>query len=200
MGKKLFITWIFFVVCVYFAEAQIPGQAEDISPLLVGESLPNTELTSVDGSKHEILELAAKKPTVFLVYRGGWCPFCNAHLAEIQGVQSDIVELGYQILAVSPDSPENLINTVDDKQLSYRLFSDSNCDFIKAAGIAFQAPERSAERLVDWSGGLNEGLLPVPSVFVTDREGKILFEYINPDYRTRISADLLIAVLKSLAI
>jgi peroxiredoxin len=67
-------------------------------------------------------------------------------------------------------------------------------------GIAFKAPERSAARLFDYSGGLNEGYLPVPSVFIVDTSGKIAFEYINPDYKTRISADLLLAVLEQLKI
>ena len=52
--------------------------------------------------------------------------------------------------------------------------------------------------LSEKSGGLNEGILPVPSIFVVDTSGKILFEYINPDYKTRLSSSLLLAVLKNL--
>jgi hypothetical protein len=39
----------------------------------------------------------------------------------------------------------------------------------------------------------NKGVLPVPSVFVTNKQGEILFEYINPNYKTRISGSLLLA-------
>ena len=48
------------------------------------------------------------------------------------------------------------------------------------------------------SNGRNEGFLPVPAVFVVDTSGTILFEYINPDYSTRISTELLLAVLNEL--
>ncbi len=38
----------------------------------------------------------------------------------------------------------------------------------------------------------------MPSLFVVNTVGKILFEYINPDYRTRLSAKLLLAALHDL--
>lgn len=55
-----------------------------------------------------------------------------------------------------------------------------------------------SDMMTDRSGAKSEGLMPVPSVFFVDTSGKILFEYINPDFRTRLSAGLLIAVLKEL--
>jgi hypothetical protein len=65
-------------------------------------------------------------------------------------------------------------------------------------GIAFEARERNLEKLLRYSDGSNTGFLPVPSVFITDPGGLILFEYINPNYKTRMSARLLIAVLQNL--
>jgi peroxiredoxin len=178
--------------------AQIPGKAEDISPLLYGETIPEAMLVSPDGSKQSLLALIGKKPTVLLFYRGGWCPYCNTHLAEIQQAESEIIGLGYQIVAVSPDSPENLKGSVDKNHLKYDLYSDGDGTLAKAMGIAFQAPGRSSDMLKKWSGGFNNGFLPVPSLFVVDTSGTIVFEYINPEYKTRLSSDLLLAVLKAL--
>ena len=69
---------------------------------------------------------------------------------------------------------------------------------MQAMGIAFKAEERKQKRLLNYSGGLNDGFLPVPSVFVVDTKGQIRFEYINPNYKTRLSARLLLAVLQNL--
>jgi peroxiredoxin len=178
--------------------AQIPERAEDICPLLNGETIPDASLTAPDGNSHQISGIIGTKPTVLLFYRGGWCPYCNAHLAEIQEIEAEIIQLGYQIVAVSPDSPENLQQTDEKQKLNYSLYSDADGTFTKGIGIAFKAPERMSDRLTKYSDGKNEGILPVPSVFVVDTSGKILFEYINPDYRTRMSASLLLAVLKEL--
>ena len=145
-----------------------------------------------------MLDILSKQPTVIMFYRGGWCPYCNKHLTEIKGVESKIIKLGFQIIAISPDSPENLQLTDSKNTLSYSLYSDGDGTLMKAIGIAFKAPERSMEKLLKNSDGLNEGYLPVPSVFVVNTSGIIEFEYINPFYKSRLDADLLLAVLKKL--
>ncbi len=196
--KTLF--FLFLVFIAFSVSAQLPEKAEDISPLLIGEKIPDATIKSPEGNDHQVLELFSQKPTVMFFYRGGWCPYCNTHLAEIQEAETRILELGYQIIGISPDSPENLKATDEKNKLNYSLYSDGDGKFTKAMGIAFKASERSAARLFDYSGGLNEGYLPVPSVFIIDTSGTIAFEYINPDYKTRLSAGLLLAVLKELKI
>jgi peroxiredoxin len=180
------------------AHAQLPEKAENISPLLIGATIPDALLEAPDGSSHQLTNIMGQKPTVLLFYRGGWCPYCNAHLSEIQDAESEVVKLGYQIVAISPDSPENLKLSNEKQKLNYSLYSDGDGKLCKAIGIAFKAPEKYAGMLTEKSGGLNNGFLPVPSVFVVDTTGKIVFEYINPDYKTRLTSKLLIAVLKNL--
>lgn len=196
--KNVTLIFIFLGLAVFTATAQLPEKAEDISPLLIGETIPEAELKAPDATSHNVSVIITEKPTVLLFYRGGWCPFCNAHLSEIQGVQSEIVKLGYQIVAISPDSPKNLQATDEKDKLDYSLYSDADGKFIQSLGIAFKAPDKYTGMLYKKSDGLNKGFLPVPSVFVVDTSGKILFEYINPDYKTRLSAGLLMAVLKEL--
>jgi peroxiredoxin len=196
--KKLILFFVAATLFSFSGYTQVAEKAEDISPLLNGEILPDAVLKAPDGSAHNLSEVLKQKPSVVLFYRGGWCPFCNAHLAEIQEVQNEVVNLGYQIIAISPDSPENLQATDEKQELAYSLYSDADGKLTKAIGIAFKAPERYSGMLSEKSDGLNDGFLPVPSVFVTDTSGKITFEYINPDYKTRLSGGLLLAVLKEL--
>ena len=178
--------------------AQIPENPEDISPLLIGESIPQGALVAPDGSDHSISEIIKNQPTVLLFYRGGWCPYCNAHLSEIQAAESKILKLGFQIVAVSPDSPDNLRIATEENDLKYHLFSDTGAKFIQQVGIAFQAPENYSNLLSDKSDGENPGILPVPSVFILNTEGQILFEYINPNYKIRLKSSMLLAILKGL--
>lgn len=198
MKRQFYLIITLIAMIANTVNAQLPNKAEDISPLLYGETIPDAKLTSPEGNSVSLNELITQKPTILLIYRGGWCPYCNAHLSEIQKVDKEILSLGYQILAISPDSPENLKQTSDKDKLTYSLYSDADGKLIKAMGLAFQAPEKYTGMLSEKSGGLNEGFLPVPSVFVVDMKGKILFEYIDPDYSTRLSASLLLAVLKNL--
>lgn len=197
--KKITLILLTIGISTTFLNAQIAEKTEDISPLLIGETIPSVELKTPKGELKTTTSIFAEKPTVVLIYRGGWCPFCNVHLSEIQSVQKDILKLGYQIIAISPDSHENLQATDEKNKLDYSLYSDADGTLIKAMGLAYKAPEKYALMLSEKSGGKNsEGFLPVPSMFVVDATGKILFEYINPDYKVRISANLLLAVLREL--
>jgi len=203
LNKKIMKKTVLSIVTILLAMAttlaQLPEKAEDISPLLYGETIPDATLLAPDGTGHQLYSLIKEKPSVLLFYRGGWCPYCNRHLAEIQEVEDDVKDLGYQIIAISPDSPENLTNTDNEQELKYRLFSEAEGKLSKAVGIAFQAPKKYGDMLNNRSDGLNnEGFLPVPSVFVVNDEGVIKFEYINPDYSTRVSGKLLLAVLRVL--
>jgi peroxiredoxin len=178
--------------------AQLPERAEDISPLLIGEKIPELALTSLEGNSVTTQTVLNGKPSVILVYRGGWCSYCNKHMSEIGTIEKEILDLGYQIIAINPDSPEKLREAKGKSETNYILYSDAEGKFSEGLGIAFKAPERYAPMLSESSAGKNSGFLPVPSVYVVNSEGLVMFQYINPDFRVRISAKLMLAVLQSL--
>lgn len=176
-----------------------PEKASDISPLLIGEQVPVASLPAADGKVYDLNAGFAEKPTILIFYRGGWCPFCNRELAGIQSIQGELVKLGYQIIAISTDSPENLSKSIEKNKLSYKLLSDADLAVSKQFGLAFKAPAAYSKTLETGSDGKNvDKLLPVPSVFIVDKKGVIQFEYINPDYSQRISPELMVAVAGSL--
>jgi len=177
----------------------VPAKPTDISPLLIGESVPAVTLPDATGKPISLNAKIAAKPTILIFYRGGWCPFCNRELAGIQSIEANLRKMGYQIIAISTDSPENLSKTMDKQKLTYTLLSDSELSASKQFGIAFVAPKAYEKTLIEGSNGKNVNkLLPVPSVFILNTKGTIQFEYINPDFKQRISPDLLIGVADAL--
>lgn len=195
--KKFLLTSTFILLSL-ISFAQIAENAEDVTPIKVGEQISNIEVTSLEGQQNSILKVVKEKPTVLLFYRGGWCPYCNKHLAAVGQSNEEIQKLGYQIVGVSPDAPERLNKSVTKNKLSYKLYSDGDGSLIKAMGIAFKAPEKYSNMLLKHSDDKNSEVLPVPSLFVLDTNGTIVFEYVNPDYKTRMSPEDLIKTLKSL--
>ena len=180
-----------------FLTAQVADKPEDVSPLLIGEKIQNTKVFDVEGKVIQTDDVLNQK-TVLIVYRGGWCPYCNSQLADIQEIESEIVKLGYKIIAVSPDAPEFLKETQSDKKLHYNLYSDSEGLFMKELGIAFKAPEKYGKMLGKYSENKNTEFLPVPMVYVLNKNREIEFLYINPDYKFRLKGDVLMGVLKAL--
>ncbi|MBK8504873.1 MAG: AhpC/TSA family protein [Saprospiraceae bacterium] len=190
--------WCSMVLLSLSMKAQMPEMAEDISPLLIGEQIPDLKLSGSAGDSMSLHELFKEAPTVLIFYRGGWCPYCNTHLAEIGQLEEMIKQLGYQVIGVSPEDSEYLMEAASKNDLKYRLISDSDGRLSQGMGIAFKAPERYTQRLSERSSGQNQGFLPVPSLFIVDTNGLIQFEHINPDYKQRMNGELLLTVLEAL--
>ncbi|MDI5950856.1 peroxiredoxin-like family protein [Flavobacterium yafengii] len=196
--KKIICLVLFAIGLSVHAQNNLPKLATEIAPLLIGEKIPNVTLTSVENTDVNVTELISKKRTVLVFYRGGWCPYCNAHLAALGEAEKELLDLGYQIIAISPDAPKSLKVTDDKEKLNYLLLSDSTGELSRAVGIAFQAPENYKAIITKGSEGVNSSFLPVPAVFILNTNAEIEFEHITPNFKNRISNDLLIAVAKSL--
>ncbi|TMO44768.1 peroxiredoxin-like family protein [Pseudoalteromonas ruthenica] len=180
----------------------ISDSAEGVSPLLPGLSVPDVTLKDTQGQPVALKKLLANKPTVLVVYRGGWCPYCSKQLKNIQNIEQQIAEMGLQIIAVSPDSPEKLAQSTISSP-TYQLLSDDQLALAQAMGLAFFLDDKTAKVYrnklgVNFVGldGEQKVALPVPAVFVLDTQGMVHFQYANPNYRVRLSEPLLLAAAK----
>jgi len=196
--KISFSFWMLMGFLPLTGFSQLPEKAEDAVPLKVGEVVPSLVLTSVSGESVPLTKIFKEKPTILIFYRGGWCPYCNQHLAEMASYEEAILEMGYQIVAVSPDSPENLGKTMDKDEINYTLLSDSRGELIKAMGIAYQATFLYESIRSKGATGEKLDLLPVPSLFVLDQNGVIQYEHVDPDYKVRMSGEELMNILRHL--
>lgn len=182
---------------------RVAGSADDIRPLFVGEKVPDVSFKDTEGKTIKLNSLLENGPTVLVFYRGGWCPYCNMQLSQLREIEDRILNLGYQITAVSADSPSNVTKSIEKHSMHYTLLSDNTMDAAKSFGIAFKVDKEGLERgkahgvSLDEASGFDHHILPVPAVFVVDKSGTILFEYVNPDYHVRLSAKVLLAVLKA---
>lgn len=178
---------------------RIPQNPEDISPLLCGEKIPMAVLVDVSGKRFDLNRAISQKPTILVFYRGGWCPYCTRQLSGLQEAFPGLEEMGYQLIAISTDEYEGLMKAAAKEKLSYTLLSDADLSLSKQMGIAYKAPKDYWEMLPKTTGGKDTDLLlPVPSVFILDQKGIIHFEFINPDFKQRLSSNLLLAAASSI--
>lgn len=181
----------------------IPSSAEAVNPLKEGNKIPAVNLISPEGDSFDLKAYVKEQPVVLIFYRGGWCPYCNIHLQELMEADPELRTMGYQILAVSPDKPEKLAESLKKHEMTYRLLSDPAMSAAKAFGVAYQVGESTVKRYKENGIELphgpekNQHLLPVPSVFVIDREGIIRYVYFNADIKTRIKTDDLLQEAKN---
>jgi peroxiredoxin len=191
----LLFAFIFNSICVL---AQMPAKPEEVSPLLIGENIPVIQISDAMGNNFDLNSAIARQPTLLIFYRGGWCPYCNKQLSGLQEIENELKKMGYQIIAISTDSPDNLKVSATKNKLDYTLLSDADLTVSKQFGLAYKAPVAYDKILPASSGGKNvDKLLPVPSVFIISKKGNIRFEYINVDFKQRINPDLLKAVAQA---
>ena len=196
--KKIILLSIFLLLFSIENFTQVFDKAEDICPLLVGETLPNEQVMNLESKPIELFSILKLKPTVLVFYRGGWCPYCNMQLAALAEAEPDILKLGYQVVAISPEDNENLQPTIEKDSINYQLFSDPGGNLIQNIGIAFKTKTPSKIYASAKTKGKVSDVLPVPTVMIVNTEGVILFEYINPNYKQRLTTKLLLAVLNGL--
>ncbi|MBI4403420.1 MAG: AhpC/TSA family protein [Deltaproteobacteria bacterium] len=187
------------------AVGTVATSQDSVCPLKVGARVPDLSLTTPDGKKFNLNNAFRKHPAVLIFYRGGWCPYCNTQLGELATIESRLIELGYQILAVSPDRPEKLRESIAKHKLSYQLLSDSDTKAIRAFGLAFTLDEDAVKKLkgygidIEASSGSKDHVLPVPAVFLVNREGTVVFQYANPDYKVRLKPEILLSAAAAYA-
>jgi len=174
-----------------------------INPLMIGQSIPESELKTTDGEMFNLKHAVEKQKIVLIYYRGGWCPYCNVHLKQLEEIEPKLRELGYRIIAVSADKPSNVQQSIDKDQLTYTLLSDASMKTAEAFGIAFKVDKPTLKKLDSYNIDLEEAsgqkhhMLPVPSVFLIGTDGIIDFVYANPDYKVRLEPEVLLAAAEA---
>jgi peroxiredoxin len=188
-----------------WAEAELPAKAESVRPIALGQAMPAFKVNDRFGAT---VTYQPGEPTVIVTYRGGWCPYCNTQLQDLRKVIPTLDELGVRVWFLSGDSPDDLYASLQDKTqaaiegLGYTILSDANLDAARKLGIAFQAPPRTidyvaSKGVIDGSAIGQHQALAVPSVFVVDASGVIRYRFFDPDYKSRLPADDLLAQVRA---
>ena len=193
------------------ADVPIAESADQVQPLGAGDPAPRFVVAAVESSPVEFDPQNLDKPVMLLVFRGGWCPYCNMYLAEMRHVIPEIQAMGIDVLFLSGDRPEMLYKSLEHEAqeeiagLDYTILSDADAQASVALGIAFKAPQRAMDYVNKKGDGFPEssmdrhGVLPVPAVFAIGRDGVIEFAFVNPDYKVRLPADELLAAARAIA-
>lgn len=184
------------------ANAEIYSDATQVRPLLPGKEVPEIVVHDVNGEAVTINPDSFDKPLVLTFYRGGWCPYCNLHLAELRHAEAELRELGFDVWFISPDKSEFLAEgeTADN---GYTLLSDNDASAAQAFGIAFEVDDETDAQYKEYGVDLNQRsgnthrALPAPATFLIGTDGVVQFGYVNPDYKVRLAPEVLLAAARA---
>jgi peroxiredoxin len=158
----------------------LPASADLTTPLKKGDRAPGFTIRTVEGKPYVFDPDNLDRPTILISFRGGWCPYCNMHLSELRTVIPEIRESGYDVLFLSNDRPETLYSSLKQET------QEDIDDYLDEKGRDYEGSSIG-----------KHNALAVPAVYVINKSGDIVYDFVEADYKVRLPADDLLAAAKA---
>ena len=185
--------------------AQLIASGATERALKEGEQAPDFTLPDAFGQPVTLAHLLQHGPVVITFYRGAWCPYCNLELHAYQRALPQIQALGATLVAISPQTPDHSLSTVEQRELSFMVLSDVGNVVARRFGLAFtiDAAVRAAHQQVGANlpafNGDESWELPIAGTYIVDQAGTVRLAFVDPDFMHRLDPSVIIARLKELS-
>jgi len=122
----------------------------------------------------------------------------------LQRQMDRIKELGATLVAVSPQTIESSLETMERNQISFDILSDTGNKLARQLGIVFQLPTEL--RPIYASFGINPPSvngddsfeLPLTATYLIDQNQKIRFAFVDADYTKRMEPEEIVVELSKI--
>jgi len=171
-----FLTLLFWLIYLRWYSV---FKGRDAKALSVGSSLPEFQLESMDS--HTVSsESFMAKPHLLLFYRGNWCPFCTAQIAELATAWKRLEALGVTIILISPQSVKKNLQLAAKFDVPMFFLRDRNNEAAKKLGIVHKWGTPMGMQVLGYDSDT-----VLPTVIITNAQGKIVFSDQTDNYRVR---------------
>ena len=159
--------------------------------LQVGSSIQPFELLNQDGKPIRSAELLQQGPLIICFIRGRWCPFCVGQMEAMNAIVPELQERRASLVAISPQTVHQSYLMADQHKLRFPLLSDSGNEIAKQFGLVYRVPDYQQEIYkrvfvnLPFVNGNDGWGLPIPATYILDRDHKVLYASVNPDYTER---------------
>jgi peroxiredoxin len=183
--KKLFGC----IICLGMINMAISQEAPE--GLFIASKAPDFKAKDQLGNEVKLKDLLKKGKVVLLFYRGYWCPYCNRELSRLNDSLHLIAEKGATVVAVTPEKPDYIDSTLSKTKARFSILYDEGMKIMKAYDVEFEVQEnvltryRNAGIDIEKNNGSNGKYLPVPAVYIIDKESTVTYRFFNQDYRKR---------------
>ncbi len=174
------------------ARAELERSAAASHALQAGATAPDIILPNVDGRSVRLYTELQRGPVVLVFYRGGWCPFCSLHLRGFQKSLADFEAAGAQVIAISPQLPDQSLTTKEKDELAFPVLSDVGLHTAQAFGVAYELPRALLDLhrdfevpLEDFNGAEGSTRLPMPATFVIRSDRTVAYAHVDTDFMQR---------------
>ncbi len=105
-----------------------------------GDRFPRLSIRKVGGGTIELPDDLGGSFGVALIYRGAWCPYCNAQLAAFARASAKLDEVGVKVVAFSVDDEATTTALAAKHKFRYPPGYGVDADAVAAAIGAYVNP------------------------------------------------------------
>ncbi len=98
-----------------------------------GDPAPDFTLTSADGSQVTLSDLRGQHVVVYF-YPAAMTPGCTTQACDFRDSLDALHAQGFEVLGISPDSPDKLTTFIQHDHITYPLLSDPDHQVLEAWG------------------------------------------------------------------
>lgn len=169
----------------------------------VGDMAPNFTLKNALGKEVSLQSYLQEGPVVLVWYRGGWCPYCNINLNYLQEELANIQAQGANLIALTPEIPDESISTSEKHHLAFEVLSDLGNKVAREYGVVYTLTDEVAQIYNDkfslnQHNGDNSNELPLAVTYIINTDGKIEYAFLDADYRNRAEPSEITAFLEKM--
>ena len=170
-----------------------------------GESMPPFLLPDEAGHLVSLGELLLDGPLAVVFLRGHWCPYCGVSASALHQAEPEIAAIGARIVAITPERRGFSARLKEASGAGFRILTDLDngyalsLNLVVWIGEEMQAVLRTSGRELPEYHGNDAWMLPLPACFVVAQDGRIAARHVDPDYRTRMDVEALLAALREAA-
>ena len=183
LSLALVISWF-----VYLKWYSVFGNRES-SILKEGAILQSFELEDSNSEKVRSIRFFGK-PTIYLFYRGNWCPLCMAQIKEIAVQYKELKDRGVNMVFVSPQPHKFSEKLAKKYDLGFTFLTDTKNKVAKQLGIFAKNGIPAGFQLMGYDSDT-----VLPTVIITDSRGKIIFVDLTDNYRVRPEPETFLRVI-----
>lgn len=162
--------------------------------LNVGDKAPDFTGYDQKGKQVVLKKLLEQGPVVLFFYRGKWCPVCSRYLNNYQDSLKLITDQGFNVVAITPESIENVEQTVKVHNITFTVIYDCQEQIMKDYDGMFNVTKAYQDKIlsslttdVAKNNGREAARLPVPATYIINKEGIIVAVQFDPNYQNRAS-------------
>ncbi|MDX1408920.1 MAG: redoxin domain-containing protein, partial [Saprospiraceae bacterium] len=106
--------------------------------LEVGTTAPDFQGFTDGGETVTLNGMLEDGAVALIFYRGFWCGKCSHYLSVYQDSLQYLREMGFQLVAITPESADGVGKTRAKNDLSFTIVSDKGGDIMRAYDVDFR--------------------------------------------------------------